>query len=123
MRIATIRIWSPLLIFPHRHIIPKQPPVGIQDFEEDITVFVAPELRAAAGMWSPLTCGCMHAAKASFRFVSDKLGVASDRFTVVNFKTRQIFVAGTNAPEAIQQAVSSLATYHLGQKVQIAIMT
>lgn len=77
-----------------KHLIPKQPTVNIQDFEESITVFVAPELKATA----------------------EALGVSSDRFTLVNFKTNQVFVAGTNAPEAVQQAVSSLATYLLGKK-------
>jgi hypothetical protein len=33
-----------------RHVIPKQPTVSVQDFEESITVFVAPELKTTAGI-------------------------------------------------------------------------
>jgi hypothetical protein len=39
-----------------RHLIPKQPTVNIQDFEESITVFVAPELKATAGFAPLLLC-------------------------------------------------------------------
>ncbi len=105
-------------------MIPKQPTVNIQDFEESITVFVAPELKATAGIAPLLLCPahCERVWHSVCNLTSslrsaEALGVSSDRFTLVNFKTNQVFVAGTNAPEAIQQAVSSLATYLLGKKV------
>jgi len=80
-------------LFLH-HVVPKQPLGKVQDFIENLTIFVAPELDVTP----------------------DKLGVASKKFTLVNFKTNQVFVVGTHAPEAIQQAVSSLATYLIGKK-------
>jgi len=77
-----------------KHAIPKQPPVDIKTFEENITIFVAPELKGIANV----------------------VGASSESFTLINFSTQQVFVVGTKSPEAIQDALSSLATYLLGTR-------
>jgi len=99
-----------------RHAIPKQPPVDIKTFEENITIFVAPELKGIASI--VLTHLILHFHFSLTSALADVVGASSESFTLINFSTQQVFVVGTKSPEAIQDALSSLATYLLGTRVQ-----
>jgi len=80
-----------------RSVIPRVPSVGPQEFQEDITVFSATGLK----------------------FDTAALGLgpsSSGSFVIVNLQDRKVYIGGTRALDAVEQALSAIATYSFAAK-------